>query len=831
MKELDPSYISLFDASKSCPYSQEYLSLRARQGKLKAVKSGRNWFTTEKWLEEYIAKTVEYQQRLQAKQELIISQLAGKQIPPPINLPLAEEAFVEQSVLPEKSIELAKAEFLPETKNNLKTVFYKREPFKSFAVGVGIGLATPALLFLVFNLLVNLGVVDKRNMQAALPIEQVKGWREFAENAFAKGTNLAQGVAENIEEVMEENAIKAAENLNGRKNTIGTMHENNKAFFGSVADGAGNFQNKILQNISSIKETIAKEAKKGYKNTRNIFGANISGNGTQTILLPASSQQRQGVAAVVRQETSLAQAPVKISPTPEVKNISGGEAVDSVFAAIEKRLAAVQTGLENIRVIPGPQGPAGPPGPSGLAGAPGPQGPRGEQGLSGGATSFGMQFINASPNKVSFSGNYDTLNIGRGKLSVDSAGNLTTTGSATLAGATITNLTLSSTGTFTGQGIFSAAPTEAHIGTWVTGVSTWNQDDASLYINPSSATADSNLLGIAVNGSVKFSVDAEGDVYAKNLILEGSSTTASTTVSGDLAVEGNTTLGDASSDTFTVNAATLSLPNSLNIDSNTLYINATTNKIGLGTASPNSLLHLVPSSAGAFQIDPYGSSAGNTGDTRFLELAANGSNYIGFKAADSIASNVTWVLPSADGTSNQALVTDGSGNLSWSQAGVNDASYVVIGTHASLTGERVLTGTSNQITITDAGAGGNVTLSLPQDIATTSAVSFATLDTGQGANELYDMDQNVLTTSSPTFANLTLATAGALRTSTSDTNTLLLQAYDVDGAAYTTFGTRRRVHHLWNINRRQYSIIQSFNIHHTGRECYLLRNRYGCSIS
>ena len=38
-------------------------------------------------------------------------------------------------------------------------------------------------------------------------------------------------------------------------------------------------------------------------------------------------------------------------------------------------------------------------------------------------------------------------------------------------------------------------------------------------------------------------------------------------------------------------------------------------------------------------------------------------------------------------------------------------------------------------------------------------------------------------------ASVTLATAGALQTSTSDTNTLLLKAYDVDGISYTTFGT------------------------------------------
>jgi hypothetical protein len=47
-------FISLSEASKLCDYSQEYLSLRSRQKKLKSKKIGRNWFTTEQWLNEYL---------------------------------------------------------------------------------------------------------------------------------------------------------------------------------------------------------------------------------------------------------------------------------------------------------------------------------------------------------------------------------------------------------------------------------------------------------------------------------------------------------------------------------------------------------------------------------------------------------------------------------------------------------------------------------------------------------------------------------------------------------------------------------------------------------
>lgn len=56
-----------------------------------------------------------------------------------------------------------------------------------------------------------------------------------------------------------------------------------------------------------------------------------------------------------------------------------------------------------------------------------------------------------------------------------------------------------------------------------------------------------------------------------------------------------------------------------------------------------------------------------------------------------------------------------------------DASYVVLGTSAGLSDERVLTGTANQITVTDAGAGSTVTLSLPQNVHTGATPTFATL--------------------------------------------------------------------------------------------------------
>jgi hypothetical protein len=57
---------------------------------------------------------------------------------------------------------------------------------------------------------------------------------------------------------------------------------------------------------------------------------------------------------------------------------------------------------------------------------------------------------------------------------------------------------------------------------------------------------------------------------------------------------------------------------------------------------------------------------GATGALRFADT--DSSNYVAFKAAGTVAANVTWTLPSTDGSSGQALVTNGSGTLSWATA-------------------------------------------------------------------------------------------------------------------------------------------------------------------
>jgi hypothetical protein len=54
-------------------------------------------------------------------------------------------------------------------------------------------------------------------------------------------------------------------------------------------------------------------------------------------------------------------------------------------------------------------------------------------------------------------------------------------------------------------------------------------------------------------------------------------------------------------------------------------------------------------------------------DLKFAD--ADSSHYVAFQAPNTVGSNVTWTLPSADGTENQVLSTNGSGSLAWADAG------------------------------------------------------------------------------------------------------------------------------------------------------------------
>ncbi|MBI2057468.1 MAG: hypothetical protein HYT63_00570, partial [Candidatus Yanofskybacteria bacterium] len=107
-------------------------------------------------------------------------------------------------------------------------------------------------------------------------------------------------------------------------------------------------------------------------------------------------------------------------------------------------------------------------------------------------------------------------------------------------------LTVVGSGSFTGQLKATRDPSQAHTGTWP---NFSNTNDSTFLINPSSPVADGNVISYVNGSNPKFVVDTEGDVFmAGNLTLSGTTTQSTTSITGDLLVEGNSRLGDAQTD-------------------------------------------------------------------------------------------------------------------------------------------------------------------------------------------------------------------------------------------------------------------------------------------
>ncbi len=111
--------------------------------------------------------------------------------------------------------------------------------------------------------------------------------------------------------------------------------------------------------------------------------------------------------------------------------------------------------------------------------------------------------------------------------------------------------------------------------------------------------------------------------------------------------------------------------------------------------------------------------------TQKVEITKNSGAVVGTRKQLNFieGSNVTLTVADDAGNDQVDITIAATG----ASGAPSTATYVTLSTDATLTNERVLTGTLSQITVTDNGAGSTVVLSTPQNIATGSSPTFTGL--------------------------------------------------------------------------------------------------------
>jgi hypothetical protein len=247
-----------------------------------------------------------------------------------------------------------------------------------------------------------------------------------------------------------------------------------------------------------------------------------------------------------------------------------------------------------------------------------------------------------------------------------------------------------------GSGVTSSSLTS--VGTIATGV--WNGTAIGTAYGGTGQTTYTNgqlLIGKTDGTLAKATLTASTGVTITN--ADGSITISATGSGGTVtSVTGTSPIASSGGATpdISIQDGTTTQKGAVQLEDSTSSTSTTTAATPASVKAAYDLADLAGTVAAAALPKAGGTMTGNItlnaqSEVRFAD--ADSSNWVAFQAPATIAADVLWTLPAADGTSGQALSTDGSGTLSWSSVGSGDVTSV--GSNA-FTGSNTFTNTTGQ---------------------------------------------------------------------------------------------------------------------------------------
>lgn len=245
--------------------------------------------------------------------------------------------------------------------------------------------------------------------------------------------------------------------------------------------------------------------------------------------------------------------------------------------------------------------------------------------------------------------------------------------------------TTTATGASTGDLTVTTGTLVANLEGNVTGNVTGNTSGSSGSTTGNAATATAletarTIAGQSFDGTANITIASTDLSDTASIVL----TTASQTLTNKtLTAPVISSISNTGTLTLPTSTGTVALTSDITLS--TLSVTATASELNIldGVTSTAAELNLLDGVTGTLVTEAGSQTLTNktltspvvTTDIRLNAQAelefydADSSNYVSFRAPGTVASNITWTLPNSDGTADQVLATNGSGTLSWADAG------------------------------------------------------------------------------------------------------------------------------------------------------------------